>query len=270
MPSWIDLSDISGLPIRVNRETLELDRNGLVGDPPAARDVSEVRAVMLEPNAQVTPPTLYYMHRDLRQDADTDKLHSRDLRYDITIMRGGTLGPELLKTHGHYHPQIPGKLSFYPEVYEVLYGTAWYLMQKVGSLDDPANTLQDVILVEAHPGDKVVMLPGYGHITINPDPNQILVMSDFTGSCFSTLFPPAKQTAGGAYYVLAKDRQVVPNNRYSSIPPLRRAQAKPVPELGLESGLPLYTSGSRNPDRLKWLLDPDAYGGDWAKVLCFS
>ncbi|MGC8834346.1 MAG: glucose-6-phosphate isomerase family protein [Armatimonadota bacterium] len=268
MSEWIDLSEAIGLPgVKVNAETLELTLGGAQEDEHDVRDVREVRPVMLDPWADVEPAVLYHMHRGVRLPADADKFASRSLRYDITIMRPGTLGPEFIKTHGHYHPRIPGKETFYPEVYEVVYGTAWYLLQKVSDINAPGDKVEDVILVEAHPGDKVVMLPGYAHITINPDPNSILVMTDFVGSNFKTIFPNVKATVGGAYYILAPGGEAIANPHYHQVPPLRRAKPNPMPELGLLKGVPLYTSGSRDPDRLLWLLDPDRYSGDWMSAL---
>jgi len=268
MSSWIDLSARIGLPVKVNADTLELELGaGVVETECSVRDVQEVRPVMLDPFADVRPPELYHMHRGVRLSADTEKFASRNLRYDITIIRPGTVGPEFIKTHGHYHPPVPGTKTFYPEVYEVVYGTAWYLLQKVSDLNAPGDRVEDVILVEAKPGDKVVMLPGYGHITINPDPASILVMTDFVGSSFSTIFPPVKATVGGAYYILAPNGEAIANPHYHELPPLRRAVPNEMPKLGLRKDVPLYTSGSQDPDRLLWLLDPTRFDGDWLTAL---
>ncbi|MGQ9696580.1 MAG: glucose-6-phosphate isomerase family protein [Armatimonadota bacterium] len=268
MSSWIDLSDRIGLPVKVDPNNLQLQfGDGVLEMEHSVRDVREVRPVMLDPFADVFPAELYHMHRGVRLSSDTDKFAARNLRYDITIMRPGTVGPELIKTHGHYHPAVPGTKTFYPEVYEVVYGTAWYLLQKVSDINAPGTRVEDVILVEAKPGDKVVMLPGYGHITINPDPYSVLVMTDFVGSSFSTIFPSVKATVGGAYYFLAPDGEIIANPHYRELPPLRRAVPNHMPALGLQKDVPLYTSGSQDPDRLMWLLDPTRFAGDWLSAL---
>ena len=43
------------------------------------------------------------------------------------------LGSEYVKTVGHYHPPVPGTDVSYPEIYQVLDGSATYLLQKVES-----------------------------------------------------------------------------------------------------------------------------------------
>ncbi|MHC1624410.1 MAG: glucose-6-phosphate isomerase family protein, partial [Methermicoccaceae archaeon] len=109
---------------------------------------------------------IYYMFRDLylsRKDRDT--LIDHNLRYDITIIPPAMLGCEYVKTAGHYHPNVPGTDVSYTELYEVLSGEGTYLLQRRQGEQD--TELEDVIVVKASEGDKVLIPPGYGHITIN-------------------------------------------------------------------------------------------------------
>ena len=53
------------------------------------------------------------------------------------------LGLEYTKTVGHYHPQIPGTDISYPEIYQVLEGSATYLLQKVEHENE--DVLLDVV-----------------------------------------------------------------------------------------------------------------------------
>ena len=88
-----------------------------------------------------------------------EKLREQNIRYDITIIPPGMLGREYIKTAGHYHPLVPGGSVTYPELYEVLEGEALYLLQR--------QDLGDVVAINASAGDKVLVPPNYGHITIN-------------------------------------------------------------------------------------------------------
>ncbi len=136
---------------------------------------------------------LYYMYRDLflsRRDADL--FVEEGIRYDITIIPPRMLGLEYVKTAGHYHPQVPGQSVTYPEVYEVLEGEATYLFQR--------EDLSDVVVVRAMEGDKVVVPPGYGHITIN-ESNKRLKMANFVARGFSSIYEPIKERGGGAYFL---------------------------------------------------------------------
>ena len=107
----------------------------------------------------------YYMFRDVyysKKDHETIKEHG--LRFDITVIPPKKIGKEFIKTFGHYHPPAEDNLS-YTEIYEVLKGEAIYLLQKV-----EGDKVVDVVAVEAGEGDKVIIPPNYGHVTINPSP----------------------------------------------------------------------------------------------------
>jgi len=132
---------------------------------------------------------LYYMYRDLfLSRADEIRLQDQGIRYDITIIPPNMLGREYTKTLGHYHPTVPGTAVTYPEIYEVLEGDALYLLQ---SLD-----LGDVVAVKASAGDKVLVPPNYGHITINPS-HKTLKIANFVARDFSSLYDPIRERAGG-------------------------------------------------------------------------
>ena len=127
---------------------------------------------------------LYYMYRDLYlSNADKDKLIDQNLRYDITIIPPRMLGVEYVKTAGHYHPIPPGGTVSYPELYEVLEGEAIYLLQK--------QDMSDVAAVYAAAGDKVLVPPNYGHITINRS-NKILKMANLVARDFSSIYDPIR------------------------------------------------------------------------------
>lgn len=176
---------------------------------------------------------LYYMYRDLfLSRSDGERLRDQGIRYDITIIPPHMLGCEYIKTAGHYHPIIPGGSITYPEVYEVLEGEALYLCQK--------TDLSDVVVVNAAAGDKVLVPPDYGHITINRS-NKTLKMANFVARDFSSLYDPIKEKAGGAYF-FTKDGWIK-NERCPEAVELRRAEAPSAAQLrrlGLTKGREMY------------------------------
>jgi len=158
---------------------------------------------------------LYYMYRDLfLSRADEIRLQDQGIRYDITIIPPNMLGREYTKTLGHYHPTVPGTAVTYPEIYEVLEGDALYLLQ---SLD-----LGDVVAVKASAGDKVLVPPNYGHITINPS-HKTLKIANFVARDFSSLYDPIRERAGGAYFFTRGGW--LKNQRCPEAAPLRRIEA---------------------------------------------
>ena len=50
------------------------------------------------------------------------------LRYDVTVIPPSVLCGEYVKTKGHYHPDNHHGVG-YPEIYEIIEGSAEYLLQ---------------------------------------------------------------------------------------------------------------------------------------------
>jgi glucose-6-phosphate isomerase, archaeal len=194
---------------------------------------------------------LYYMYRDLYLSlSDRDRLLDQGLRYDITVIPPGMLGLEYIKTAGHYHPTPPEGRVSYPEVYEVLEGEALYLLQK--------QDFSDVVAVNASLGDKVLVPPDYGHITINRS-NKTLKMANFVARAFSSLYEPYKQKGGGAYF-FTKDG-FVKNPRCQEAAELRRVDATDnslLRKLGITKGKEIYPL-LREPGRLDFLVKPELH-----------
>jgi glucose-6-phosphate isomerase len=194
---------------------------------------------------------LYYMYRDLYLSrADRELLLSQGLRYDITIIPPHMLGREYIKTAGHYHPLVPGGSVTYPELYEVLEGEALYLLQN--------NDLSDVIAIHASAGDKVVVPPGYGHVTINRS-NKTLKMANFVERNFASLYEPYRQRSGGAYF-FTRDGWMK-NERCPEAAQLRRIEApdsSSLAHLGLKKSCEMYPL-MRDTGALKYLTNPEEH-----------
>ncbi len=163
---------------------------------------------------------LYFMYRAVMDAEHAPVFRRHNIRYDVTIVPALSLGIEPNKTTGHYHP-LANKLA-YPEIYEVIEGEAHYLLQN--------EAVTDVIMVKARAGDKVIMPPGYGHITINPGPGT-LVMANLISPSFSSLYGPIKEKGGGAYFE-HKDGIFIKNERYGKLPELRVLNARKINGMG--------------------------------------
>jgi glucose-6-phosphate isomerase, archaeal len=250
-----DLSSTSGLP-------LQCDENGRLsfgeGLEPVTADVrfkKDMLDVLHQPGG-AGPEELYYMYRDVCRSLDRELIGKHGLRYDVTAIRSGRVGEEYIKTAGHYHPTKPATETTYPEVYEVLYGKAHYLLQT-----EPDEDGVDAILVEAVAGDKVLIPPGYGHITINPGPT-VLVMSNWVGAGFASVYGPIKELGGGAYFELAadgEDENFVANPRYRPTPRLALRPVEDRPEFGLVRGRPMYLEFLQDPATFAFLTEPEKY-----------
>jgi len=194
---------------------------------------------------------LYYMFRDLYLSrADMEKLLQQRLRYDITVIPPGMLGCEYMKTAGHYHPLAPQSRISYPEIYEVLEGEALYLLQK--------QDLSDVVAVYANAGDKVVVPPDYGHVTINRS-NKILKMANFVSRDFSSIYEPYRERGGAAYFCTTEGW--IKNPRCQEAADLRRIEAPDAAKLkrlGMSKSREMYPL-LRETGKLDWITSPSAH-----------
>jgi glucose-6-phosphate isomerase, archaeal len=220
---------------------------------PDVRRLYDIREVIFDQSwlAGAKNTELYYMYRDLfLSQSDKENLIGQGLRYDITIIPPNMLGSEFVKTAGHYHPLVPQSEVTYPELYEVLEGEALYLLQK--------KDLSDIVVVYATTGDKVLVPPNYGHITINRS-NKTLKMSNFVARDFSSLYEPFKEKGGGAYFYLRDG--FLKNQRYSDAAELRRIEAPnsvKLARLGLAKGKEMYPQ-IREKGRLDYLVHPKEF-----------
>jgi len=252
----IDLSLGLDLPVKLDARSPRLwFSRGLLSSEPQARTLEEMRDVLLDPSAK-GPPKLYTMYRNVRLPGDEGILRSSGLRFDLTVIRSGFLGPEYIKTLGHYHPMIPGLGISYPEVYEVVHGGAWYLLQKVRSLADPRR-VTDVVCIEARPGDRVVIPPNYGHVTINPYKTP-LVMADVTAAGFSSIYSPFGRLGGAAYHLVLEKRRPtwLPNAKYIGNPEIRRARPSGLSKIGVPRSKATYRALIDNPGAFEFLSKP--------------
>ena len=203
---------------------------------------------------------LYYMYRDLSLSRRDEAIIKKNgLRYDITIILPRVLGVEYVKTAGHYHPPVPGAKLSYVEVYEVLEGEAHYLLQKCQD-----NDVMDVVLIKAERGDKVIIPPDYGHVTINPS-NKELRMCNWVARDFSSIYEPIKEKGGAAYFELVT--RFVKNENYRNVPELRFLGSTNFSEVGLRKNKEMYGLIREDPTLLEFLTKPQDYEWLFERVL---
>ena len=252
----VDLTPTSSLPLKLEERHLRLVMSSeLTPSRPIPRTSTEMRQVLLAPDAKA-PKVLYMMYRDVHLAKDEASLRSHNLRFDVTIIKGGLIGSEFIKTAGHYHPTMPALGLSYPEIYEVIHGEAVYLLQKVRALADPRRIV-DVVQIEARTGDRVIIPPDYGHVTINPYKTP-LVMTNVTADGFQSEYEPYRRLGGAAYYMVAdggKPRWLA-NQKYINPPPVRSVEVRDFPQLGLLRGKAMYQALTQRPESFEFLTKP--------------
>jgi len=172
----------------------------------------------------------YYMYRNLSaNDKDKKWLESQKLRYDITVIPPLSICGEFVKTKGHYHPANEYGTG-YPEIYEVLDGDAHFLLQK--------RDLSDIICVCASQGEKIIIPPDYGHVTINPSPYR-LTMANIVSTAFTSEYAEYERLAGAAYYEMTGGR-FIKNKHYAQVPELRLCSCPNIETGPVSQNVPLY------------------------------
>ncbi|MCS7121407.1 MAG: glucose-6-phosphate isomerase [Archaeoglobaceae archaeon] len=180
------------------------------------RKASDLIPVLAFPEALKEDFNAYYMFRNIYfDDEQLSKLKETGLRYDYTIMISAEVGGERIKTLGHYHPEVFEGLT-YPEVYQVLKGRAFFLLQK-----EVEGKIVDAVVVEAEKKDIVIVPPNYGHVTINPEDEKI-VTANWVCNKFSPIYEPYKMRRGACYYYV--NEEWIKNPRYGKVPELRFAE----------------------------------------------
>ncbi|MCA9858176.1 MAG: hypothetical protein KC438_00570 [Thermomicrobiales bacterium] len=260
----IDLTDISGLPLHLDTETgLLTDRSGgLRLDEPGRRRFGELRAVVASPDAvdPIADEVAYLTYRDVRQATEAG-LAANGLRYDVTVTLPGMVGGEYVKTAGHYHGLDANGVSW-PEIYDVLFGEAVFVLQQAEG--DPAGdpAVRRGIVLVASAGDRLVIPPNFGHVTVNIGDTP-LVVADLVARASENHYQGYAQRRGGAVRVLAAFEEntfeAVWNPAYPETP--AGIDVLAVADLPVfEMGIPLYRLGAELPDRVAFLTNPASRG----------
>jgi glucose-6-phosphate isomerase len=245
-----DLNKASGLDIKLNNFKLIYDEDQYLAKA-KPREYTEAIPVYLKKDDH--KQMLYWMYRYFEDEKDKKVFDSAGLEYDLTVIKNGQIGDEYIKTVGHYHANISDSYTTYPEVYEVIEGNIEYLLQ---TKPDKSGKV-DAILVEAEAGDKVVVPPGYGHISINAG-NEIVVSSNLQKADLpaGADYDFYQEHEGGAFY--RTDKGLEPNPKYK-INKLRIVRPLEKPEFGLEKDKSLYLSFLENPEKFDYLNNPQKY-----------
>ncbi|HHW18748.1 MAG TPA: glucose-6-phosphate isomerase [Firmicutes bacterium] len=257
-----DISELVGFPVTLNDDGTLTFGHGVLSPRPEARKLKDASPVLLYPD-QGGPETLYLMYRGTGLEKDQNAMINSGLRFDLTVIYPGKIGSEYVKTFGHYHPLAPGQAFTYPEVYQVIHGKAHFLMQKGG---DITGEVEDFVVADFEEGDILLIPPFYGHATVNPG-NDFLVIANWIAREFASVYEPIRVRKGMAYYdVEYKDKSIfMPNDSYSNHPKPRLEKPKSFPELGLRQGVSMYRAWQEGA-KLDFLVKPVLYQELWKSI----
>ncbi len=250
-----DLTDLAGIDIQwADDGTLHFG-DDLIVDETFSRPLSRLKSVALDPAACVPEDRVqYWMYNGIARSGERERLAQTGLRYELTLMFPQAIGRERAKTLGHLHSFPANSRLNYPEVCEVLHGTAYFIFQ---TMDIQTRTANFCAALEAHPGDKVVIPPNLHHLTINAG-NEPLLFSDVIPLAVTGIYEPLAAMHGAAYMNIVDDGFII-NPVYQSVVTLEQWSAQAYLAVDLTPERPLYDVFSETPDALSWMVAPERF-----------
>lgn len=264
----------SGLPLYLDGASNVMAISALLKYDGFSRKVTGQMIGLLADESNLPVNELFYdVYRGIAFPEDEELLKKNDYRYDITIIMDGQINGECKKTSGHYHGWNPQRTNTYPEVYEVIKGTALYILQRADNFDtNPTDVkIDDLIFATVKEGQTILVPPNYGHCSINIGEGP-LIFSNLAYVPCPISYDPVKNYHGMSYYVkkVNGEIKIELNNRYIDVPKPKFATVKENPELGIKFGLPVYQSYKQNPEAFKFLGEPDDYINDIMAMLVYQ
>ena len=265
----------SGLPLYIDEENHVMALSALLKYDGFGRKAVEKMQGLLANEENLPLDEMFYdVYRGIAFPKDEELLNKDNYRYDITIIMPGQINGECKKTSGHYPGWNPQKTNTYAEVYEVIKGTALYILQKSDNFDaeNPADVrVDDLIFATVHEGETILIPPNYGHCSVNIGEGP-LVFSNLAYVPCPVHYEPVKHFHGMSFYVMKKDNEIrlEANGRYVDVPAPKFATVKENPGLGIKFGVPVYESYMKNPEAFKFLGDPDPYVDEIMSMLVYQ
>lgn len=211
-------------------------------------------------SSEVSPDIpLYDFFVGVSTDEDKETFNKSKLRYDVIMVYPGKVNDEYKKTSGHMHKKNSGFKNIYPEIYEVLYGTAMFLLQKVS--DD--GCVECAAAVETKAGQKILIPPGYEHATVNIGTTP-LVFSDLISIDCENEYGGVKEHGGMCYFVVEEDGKPAfrKNPKYKEVPEMQVIKPIEQQKLSLVFDKYVYDIAKKQPKAFEYLSNPDMYSSD--------
>ena len=228
-----DMAFYPGFDLKATREPFGFQYGkDVFGPEPEIRRLDDIRASLADPLSE-GPDEVYAIVMDVGVRADREEIVKRNLLFGAVTYAAGLIGREPVRSQGHMHAVSASCGASTPEVYEIWDGEAVIYMQESAS-DNPGKCYA----VYAHPGDVVIVPPGYGEV---------------------------RRHRGIAFYPYVEDGTLKwrRNPAYEG-GELIIKDARTWEDFSLEAGVPVYTQFQKDKDRFLFVADPARCPELWA------
>lgn len=223
------------------------------------RRLDSIRASLLTPDCD-GPQEVYSIAMDVGKKEHLEELKKRMLLYGAVTYASGRLGREPVRSQGHIH-KVSGHCGWStPEVYEIWSGSAIIYMQQYAK-DNPGHCYA----VRAQAGDVVVVPPYWAHATISTDPNQPLTFGAWCDRDFGFEYADVRAHKGLAWYPLYDETSRIVWQANPLYNPSQLVEKAPegYAQLGIQSGVPIYTQFEQDLDRFLFVSNPARKQKEW-------
>jgi glucose-6-phosphate isomerase len=143
----------------------------------------------------------------------------------------------------------------------------WHGRVVIYGQENSGNNPGHCIAIEAGPGDRVIMPPGWAHFVANADANSLLIFGAWCDRQYGFDYTQMRAHHGLAWLpVLGGEGEISweanPNYAPSQ---LQKKKPRTYPEFGLSSGVPIYELFRRNPESVQWVSDPAKLSKLWER-----
>lgn len=197
---------------------------------------------------------LYYIYRNSSPSNFSKLFKEANLRFDLTLILQGRVGKEPIRTIGHFHKKDKKTGKIPSEIYQVISGKAiFFLQSKNGSKN---------FAVSRSKGEKIIIPPEFGHITINQSRKfPLLIANIFIDSKKDSDYSKFEKFSGPEFYPAFKGEKIVfqkdkDYKHKSTIKKIVRYKKLPF---GISLKKSLLEDFIKNPEKFDFIKNPKKY-----------